>query len=83
MEGLLLLSTLMALGDKTQATMTTNRSFAWQGSQAGSNQAGGILIGGGVYRGNTSHDITGIRFYELNGANIARGEFNLYGLAGS
>jgi hypothetical protein len=67
----------------TRANGGLYRSFAWQGTQTASNQGGGVLLGGAIYRGQTSHDITGIRFYEIGGANIARGEFNLYGLAGS
>ena len=67
----------------TRANGGLYRSFAWQGTQTANNQGGGILLGGAIYRGQTSHDITGIRFYEIGGWNIARGEFNLYGLAGS
>jgi len=67
----------------TRANGGLYRSFAWQGTQTANNQGGGILLGGAIYKGQTSHNITGIRFYEIGGANIARGEFNLYGLAGS
>jgi len=67
----------------TRANDNMYRAFSWQGSPVVGQHGGGIILGGGLYRGETSSDISGIRFYDYGGASIMRGEFNLYGLAGS
>ena len=77
------LSTSLVFYFNTRANGGLFRNFHWQGQSQTGSQGAEVLMGAGQYRGHTSYDITGIRFYAQGGANISRGEFNLYGLAGS
>jgi|9_EtaG_2_1085328.scaffolds.fasta_scaffold11251_2 hypothetical protein len=78
-----LLSSSFVFRFNTRANGGLYRTANWQGTFNSSNQSGGTFAGGSVYRGHTAHDIQGIRFYGFSGWNFARGEWNLYGLAGS